>query len=214
VRDVIPDARVVMSEPATFITARPEQPELAEAAERYRTAQYEAFDMMAGRVEPELGGRPEYLDIIGVNYYPHNQWFYPDREMIPLGSELYRPLADILEEIYERYRRPMLITETGTEDERRAGWFRYVAEHCAIAEERGVDLHGVCLYPVVNHPGWEDERHCHNGLWDYCGENGERCIHEPLARELSLLHSHAAAGASASRPAAAPEARRSAAASA
>lgn len=42
----------------------------------------------------------------------------------------------------------------------------------------------VCLYPIVNHPGWEDERHCHNGLWDYCNENDDREIYEPLAREI------------------------------
>jgi hypothetical protein len=42
----------------------------------------------------------------------------------------------------------------------------------------------VCLYPVVNHPGWEDERHCHNGLWDYCNESGHREIYMPLAEEI------------------------------
>jgi hypothetical protein len=43
---------------------------------------------------------------------------------------------------------------------------------------------GVCLYPVVNHPGWDDDRHCYNGLWDYADANGEREIYDPLAREL------------------------------
>ena len=42
----------------------------------------------------------------------------------------------------------------------------------------------MCLYPIVNHPGWEDERHCHNGLWDYCNESGHREIYSPLADEL------------------------------
>ena len=189
IREVTPSSRVFMSEPATYIIARPDEPQFAEAAERYRTAQYEAFDMMSGRIEPELGGRPEYLDVIGINYYPHNQWYYPDREMIPLGHELYRPFADILQEIYDRYKRPMIISETGTEDERRAEWFRYVATQSREARLRGVDLHGICLYPIVNHPGWEDERHCHNGLWDYCDENGDRCVYEPLAAELRALQS-------------------------
>ena len=201
VRSAVPSARSVMSEPATFVTARLEEPHLASAAEAYRTAQYEAFDMMSGRIEPELGGKPEYLDIIGINYYPHNQWFYPDREMIPLGHELYRPFADMLQEIYGRYRRPMFISETGTEDERREGWFLYVAAQCAAAEDRGVDLNGICLYPIVNHPGWEDERHCRNGLWDYCDEKGERTIYEPLANRLRLFNRQEAACASNSRPA-------------
>ena len=45
-------------------------------------------------------------------------------------------------------------------------------------------MHGLCLYPIVNHPGWEDDRHCHNGLWDYPDEAGVRPMYEPLAREL------------------------------
>ena len=32
--------------------------------------------MLCGRLWPELGGGERYLDIIGVNFYPHNQWFY------------------------------------------------------------------------------------------------------------------------------------------
>jgi len=27
---------------------------------------------------PELGGRPDYVDIVGVNYYLHNQWLDGD----------------------------------------------------------------------------------------------------------------------------------------
>ena len=38
----------------------------------------------------------------------------------------------------------------------------------------GAPVEGVCLYPVVNHPGWDDDRHCHNGLWDYPDARGER----------------------------------------
>jgi beta-glucosidase/6-phospho-beta-glucosidase/beta-galactosidase len=207
VRSVIPEARSVMSEPAIHMDTRPEQPHLAIAAQAYRTAQYEAFDMISGDLEPELGGRPEHLDIIGINYYPHNQWFYPDREMIPLGDALYRPFADILEEIHNRYRRPMFISETGTEDEMRIPWIRYVASECEEATRRGVDLNGMCLYPILNHPGWEDERHCHNGLWDYCTDAGERVAYEPLRRELaSIAEAHQAAartstGASAGEPA-------------
>ena len=37
----------------------------------------------------------------------------------------------------------------------------------------------------MNHPGWDDDRHCHNGLWDYADAAGERAIYEPLARELA-----------------------------
>jgi hypothetical protein len=42
---------------------------------------------------------------------------------------------------------------------------------------------------VVNHPGWEDDRHCHNGLWDYCNDDGHRDIYSPLAEELTRQQS-------------------------
>ena len=42
----------------------------------YTNARYQAWDMLEGRLHPELGGAPEYLDIVGVNYYPWNQWVY------------------------------------------------------------------------------------------------------------------------------------------
>lgn len=180
VRDVAPRARIISAEPAVHVLPRLDDPEMFAQAESFRLSQYQAFDMLTGRIEPELGGRPEYLDVVGINYYPHNQWFYPDREMIPVDDELYRPLHLILLEVYERYRRPMFLSETGTEDDIRAKWFNYVATECETARRRGVDLRGICLYPIVDHPGWLDERHCKNGLWGYCDEKGEREIHTPL----------------------------------
>ena len=45
--------------------------------------------MLTGR-RPELGGRPDYLDIAGLNYYSDNQWRVKD-STIPLGHHHYRP---------------------------------------------------------------------------------------------------------------------------
>ena len=50
----------------------------------------------------------------------------------------------------------------------------------------GVQMEGICLYPIVNHPGWVDDRHCYNGLWDYADKDGNREIYEPLALELAV----------------------------
>jgi hypothetical protein len=49
----------------------------------------------------------------------------------------------------------------------------------------GVPVEGLCLYPIVNHPGWDDDRHCHNGLFDYADPDGNRDVFQPLAEELS-----------------------------
>lgn len=185
-RSIAGDIRFVASEPAIYVRARATEPWHQEAAERYRTAQYQTFDMLTGVLAPELGGRPEFLDIIGLNYYPHNQWYYPDRQMIPLGDIDYRPMSEIIVEIYERYRRPLVITETGTEGSERVPWIRYVATECRKAKSRGVDLRGVCIYPIADHPGWVDERHCPNGLWGYSDANGWRPVYEALRDEIEI----------------------------
>jgi hypothetical protein len=53
---------------------------------------------------------------------------------------------------------------------------------CAIS--KGIPVNGVCLYPILNHPGWDDDRHCYNGLWDYPLPQGERAIYTPLSVEI------------------------------
>ncbi|MFL6468899.1 MAG: beta-glucosidase, partial [Pyrinomonadaceae bacterium] len=160
VKSVAPRATIVATDPAIHVVSKSGSPERRRAAEKYRLAQFEAFDMLLGQCDSELGGSPELVDVIGLNYYFHNQWHFPNRVKIALGHELYRPLHEILAEYQERYHKPILIAETGIEDDKRPDWFRYVCEQAAVAARRGVDINGICLYPIVNHPGWSDDRHC------------------------------------------------------
>lgn len=185
-REVNPDIRVVHTEPMINVVAHPDRPEDAASAEAHRQAQYAALDILSGRTHPELGGREDYLGVLGINYYVHNQWIYPGGHgtMIEPSHPQYRPVWQMLKEVYERYRCPMFIAETGIEDQARPAWLRYIGYEVRRAIRERVPVHGLCLYPVVNHPGWEDDRHCHNGLWDYPDEKGDREIYEPLAREL------------------------------
>jgi beta-glucosidase/6-phospho-beta-glucosidase/beta-galactosidase len=185
-QDVNPDIRIVHTEPMINVVAHPDRPQDVAPAEAHRQAQYAALDMMAGRINPELGGREEYLGVIGINYYVHNQWIYPGGHgtMIEPSHPRYRPVWQMLKEVYERYQRPLFIAETGIEDQARPAWLRYIGYEVRRAIREGVPVYGVCLYPVVNHPGWEDDRHCYNGLWDYPDAAGSREIYEPLAREL------------------------------
>jgi len=188
----VPRARFVHVDPLIHVVASPRHPEEQSAAEAYRLSQFQAWDMLSGRLWPELGGHERYFDVIGVNFYPHNQWFYNlknfrrIRKFTPLSRKhpLYRPLRELLREVYERYRRPFFIAETGAEGRARAGWLRYVCQETVATLEEGTPLEGICLYPILNHPGWIDDRHCYNGLWDYPDEKGERSIYKPLAAEL------------------------------
>lgn len=186
IRAAAGDVRFVQTDPAIHVTTGKTDAVSRRRAENYRRAQFEAFDMLCGRRNPELGGKPEYLDIIGLNYYFHNQWFYPNRRKITRGHRLYRPFHEILGEYHERYKRPILIAETGIEDDERADWFSFICRETEIAIGNGVPLEGICLYPILNHPGWDDDRHCHNGLWCYADDFGIRDIHEPLAEEIAV----------------------------
>ncbi len=188
VREVCASARFVITDPAIHVLPpRVSTPASRRAAEAYRQSQFEAFDMLAGTREPQLGGGPQYLDIVGLNYYFHNQWRYPSRRKVPPGHKDYRPFNAILTEYYARYKRPILIAETGIEDDKRPEWFRYVADQVEIARQNNIPVEGICLYPIVNHPGWADDRHCHNGLWDYADNDGNREIFVPLANEIAAF---------------------------
>jgi beta-glucosidase/6-phospho-beta-glucosidase/beta-galactosidase len=182
--DVDPRTRVAQIEPMiNVLPLDPADETQARAASDYRLSQFEAWDMISGRLRPELGGAEKYLDIIGGNYYVHNQWILGESFIDP-DHPRYRRYCDMIVELYERYRRPFFVAETGIEDERRPSWFRYVCGEALAAARQGVQLEGICLYPIVNHPGWLDDRHCHNGLWDYADDQGNREIYEPLAGEL------------------------------
>jgi hypothetical protein len=186
--DVNPAIRIVHTEPMINVVPDPRRPEDAVAAEGHRQAQYAALDMIRGWARPELGGREEYLGVLGVNYYIHNQWVYPGGHGMTLepSNPQYRPVWQMLEEVYERFKCPLFIAETGIEDDARPAWLRYLGHEVRTALRHGVPISGACLYPILNHPGWDDDRHCHNGLWDYADESGEREIYEPLARELAM----------------------------
>ncbi|HEY3740210.1 MAG TPA: hypothetical protein VGL53_10215 [Bryobacteraceae bacterium] len=180
----LPEARLVFPEPVIHIVGDPKRPDDLVDAERYRSSMFEAWDMVSGRAQPELGGHERYLDVIGVNYYDRNQWWNFGTTIFRDEPE-YRPFREILAEVYERYKRPIFVSETGTENEDRPAWLAYIAQEARAALRAGVDLQGICLYPILNHPGWDDDRHCRNGLWDYPSPSGEREIYRPLAEELA-----------------------------
>jgi beta-glucosidase/6-phospho-beta-glucosidase/beta-galactosidase len=165
------------------ISIQPERPRLARASRDYHLSQFQACDMILGRRCPELGGQEDFVDLIGLNYYINNQWTHGGGAIVP-SDPRYRHVRDLLAENFARYERPLFIAETGIEDEARPGWLGYMCNEVFAAMAAGVPLQGVCLYPIANHPGWDDDRYCQNGLLDYPDAAGRRGVYEPLAREL------------------------------
>lgn len=184
IREVLPEARFVQVDPVIHIVSRATRQRDRDNVEGARLAQYHAWDLIAGFEHPGLGGKPEYLDIIGVNYYSDNQW-YANGETIGLDDPNYRPFQDILAETHQRYGKPLMVAETGAEGALRAPWLRYVSEQVGEALRRDIPVEGICLYPVTDYPGWTNERHCETGLLGYPNDQGIRPLYAPLARELA-----------------------------
>lgn len=183
IRAVDPTARLVHADPVIRVVAHAHQPEDRDAAAGHTEAQHESWDMIGGRRASELEGAPELLDIIGVNFYWDNQWFM-DGHTIALGHPFFTPLADILETLHLRYRRPIIITETGAEARNGPAWLRYVTGEVMAAREAGVPILGLCLYPVAHYPGWDDGRHCETGLIRIDPQSMARSLDRPMAAAL------------------------------
>jgi beta-glucosidase/6-phospho-beta-glucosidase/beta-galactosidase len=182
-RSVEPDCRLIGAEPLIHIAPKDHSRAEKKAAETLRIDQFQTYDRLTGREEPELGGSDELIDVIGLNFYPHNQW-YLDGPTIPMGHHEYRALSDMLVEVGERYGKPIFIAETGAEGSGRAAWLHYVCQEVREAMSRGVRIRGICIYPDTAYPGWDNMRHADVGLFSAAGANGRRDIYEPLYEEL------------------------------
>ncbi|MGI4732823.1 MAG: glycosyltransferase family 4 protein [Janthinobacterium lividum] len=176
---VDPAARFVHPDPVIRVVADPHRPWDCAAALGHSQAQYQGWDMIAGRAWPQIGGRPALLDVVGVNFYHNNQWIHGGPTLSP-HDPLARPLRHILASTYQRYGRPIFVAETGIEGDARADWLAYVLAEADAAIAAGVPVEGVCLYPVLDHPGWDDGRYCPNGLLSWSAEAHGRAPHAPL----------------------------------
>lgn len=179
-----PGTIVISAEPMIKIIRDTNDQVDIDAARDYDVSQFAAVDMMLGLQAPELRGHENAIDVIGVNFYPHNQWRLRGGP-VPLGHHDYYPLGELLKEMYARYRKPILIAETGAEHSARPIWLSYIGQETRNALEAEVPIVGICLYPVTDYRGWDNDRICQVGLFCVADEAGERTVYRPLADELA-----------------------------
>jgi hypothetical protein len=170
VREVDDAARMVAMDPLVNVVAPRDRPDLVEAADRETYVDtFLAWDILAGLQHPELGGSPEVLDIVGVNCYSFGQQEYregtPHASLDP-GDDRVIALADLMALAWERYKRPMIVAETSGLRDGRAGWLHDVMGEALAAIDRGMELHGICLFPAVDMPDWNNGEWLHNGIAD------------------------------------------------
>ena len=183
IRDVDRRARFVTAEPLIHVEPGLGDAEHLRRAELYRLSQFEALDLLTGRLEPSLGGDPDLVDVVGLNFYPDNQWYFGG-STIPMGHHAFRPLREMLAEAHARSARPLLLAETGAEGTARPAWLHYVGGEVHAARKAGVPVEGICVYPVLDYPGWDNERVCEVGLLSGANELGRRKVCGGFAREL------------------------------
>jgi hypothetical protein len=182
-------------------------PTLAATAEEIEHAanvhedQFQAVDMLTGRMCPELGGSPELVDILGFNFYYNNQWVVGFGEFLPWLNEnpdpRWRPLSSLLTDAYSRYNKPIVLSETSHSGEDRPLWVDFIAKECHVVQQAGIPFWGICLYPIIDRPDWNDLSYWHgSGLWDeqhHADGTSVRVLNNPYAialRKAQLLLNH------------------------
>lgn len=130
--------------------------------------QFQAMDIISGRICPELGGSEDLYDVVGLNYYYDNQWDHFNNTLPwPSGERKLTPLSKLLETGYKRYHKPLVLSETGHFGIGRPQWIEEVSLECKKALGMGVNLLGICIYPVIDRPDWDNLKRYHDcGIWD------------------------------------------------
>jgi len=187
-KNIIPDCRIVLVEP--LIKIHPGYETNLEHIENINGHQFQAMDIIAGRMCPELGGKEEYLDILGFNYYWNSQWDHGIGSLPWPEEEVPRRtcIAELLEMAYLRYEKPIFLSETGHFGIGRAPWMDEVTAACIKALKKGIPVLGACIYPVTDRPDWDNLTVYHDcGIYDL-DANKNRIPHMPVIQ--SIIEGH------------------------
>jgi hypothetical protein len=187
-----PEAKIINVDPICRVVAPPGRPDLEAEAELFNcNAVFQSWDMLSGRLRPELGGSPRHLGIPGINYYWTNQWEL-GTNCIPLEDKDPRrwSLRKLVRSVWERYGQEMIIAETAHKDDMRPLWIREMATEVEAVVNEGIPLRGVCLYPILSMPEWHaQDEWTHMGLWNLKRVNGSliREIYHPMMEAIEAI---------------------------
>jgi hypothetical protein len=193
IRQDFPEARFVHIDPVIWVVPPRDRPDWADEAHResYEDA-YIAWDVISGLKHPELGGSPEIIDILGFNNYSFGQMEYagggkPNAALQP-GDDRIRPVCDLLTEAWARYKRPCIVAETSGLHGGRDQWLEDISCECLAAVNRGVELHGICLFPAVDMQDWHTREWLHMGIADVEQLSSGALMRKPFVPYVDALH--------------------------
>ncbi len=172
---LLPGARHVWVDTCEVHAGTPGAP--AEHAVRCNDRRFAVLDLVLGHdLEPQhrpflrdlyaAGGQPLFedllrdgaarIDVVGLDYYAHSEWWYDEA-----GGHAPSPqpvgFAALAQQYAERYRRPLLLSETNIRGfpSDRATWLRYMLSQYERAAAAGVPLAGFCWFPSVDSCDWD-----------------------------------------------------------
>ncbi|MBK8023468.1 MAG: beta-galactosidase [Chloroflexi bacterium] len=171
---VRPDAVLVIPEPWHST----DEHRLHRADARSVAVQARIIDTVLGRREPELGGDPSLIHIIGLNHY-RDTTLPPFHQMI-LKAQQHWP--DI----------PLWLTETSGPPFgwRQNEWFWWMMAEINLARILGVEIPVFTWAPVISMYDWETEtRHLRNGVWKLTKE-GDRVPNDYMVQAIQLARDY------------------------
>lgn len=191
IKTIVPDAKIMLVEP--LIRVHPKECESpCESINGFNEAQFQAMDIVCGKLCPELSGHPSLMDYAGFNFYYNNQWEHGGETLGWCTARRRTPFYQLLKDAADRYGKPVVLSETGHFGEHRANWLDLITADCLTAMEMGVDLKGICIYPVLDRPDWDTLKTIECGIWGY-DETGNRCVqlhyHEAVQRCIAQVDS-------------------------
>ncbi|HJU24975.1 MAG TPA: hypothetical protein VJ891_20905, partial [Casimicrobiaceae bacterium] len=182
--EVAPDARFVHRE-AALTTATFDAPLRGDA-------QFASWDMLTGRLEPELGGHPRYLDAADIHWHggEPSRGIRGDAHETSPAPHWRGALSRLIHEVHARYRCPVAVSETNRASAGRTHWLHELGEAIGDAIEQGDAVIGASLCRIVERPAWEDPRYWRaRRLWDalLAQDEGPHAANSAYEQALSAL---------------------------
>ncbi|WP_225872311.1 glycoside hydrolase family 1 protein [Pedobacter frigidisoli] len=192
-KQINPTILIMTTEPiVNIVPALDADIEMVMQAAEQHEVQFQATDMLTGKMCPELGGSLELVDYMGFNFYYNNQWVASDFSGLPWANlepdPRWKGLSTLFFEAYERYGKPIVLAETSHPGEHRPNWIELIAKECIKAVIMGIPLEGICLYPIIDRPDWDHLHYWHHsGLWDADADSPrQRKIYTPYAEGIKM----------------------------
>ncbi len=217
-----PEAVTVQVEALWHTFTRDES--LKARAARANARQFLCFDLATGRVNPEhelieylrengvtdtdlswFQQNPVTFDVFGANYYP---WSYAELRMHRSGKPYTvvrrasgQKIEIILRAAWERYRMPIMITETSSNGnvEARARWMDETVRTVCSLRKEGIPIIGYTWFPLFTMIDWDyrkgrltlDKYLVHLGLYDSAFD-AEGVLHRHETALVKHYQSHMA----------------------